>query len=1057
MSGARYPSVPAPALQGGGARYGQTFGNGNKTFPTGQDLTDQRIQYFGPMPRDYTNDPYHDYDTENRTMPELWRQSASAYITKLIIKRIDSTEDIFTREILPWGVYDGGNQVRVEQIVFNPHLLDEQPEQTVPRVITQTYESWTQNLPRMAIGFQMEDGFAMSSKGIRDYGYHQVQMSNAVVMSAQLKCIYALMENKGAESWWEAYGVPYNRRALRNLFEYETRMWGILSKKRGYQLMIKMARNIFADRNVVPDTLLLPQGAVDDYRVQHLPETTYQNQGPTGLARSEGQGEIPSQTPGGMKVVEVPRYPMDEHNQPEDVFARLRTIGEFFQRTHAHHMECSPEDYRTALLSYTALDSNTDQMSITPFREHLENSPLFLPEGKLSPQCGRPFFLAKAGNTRTVDEYLKNVKVDKKFYATLKIAHRDNRSGNFRNNDKGSFLDTFDPKNWDQDKRAHGAPQKWETLAFDDGHDDMDMDAFEDPFDRLSRNRNQKKDQTKDPQKIRDAVHRVMATSQSTLRPRGRAATSVRHGPSAESLYEEAHAISNEKERQAILKKQNHRLYPFVLVDEIVNGRRPIGELESRFPRFNGKTQQCILDLGRMVGSDDLDEYQQAFVDFTRTASVSNPTTDSVHNFSASRAASAFLASVGSEETVNLVDDVAPSGAPEQTQRTHHIVALALAALEELGVSLPRQFTETVAKSQLVAALNETERFNQEPVEVVAEAVARVLGNYVSDASGLLKLRDDELAEAIANELDGKSADKGGWRYKILDQQKYEEFFAEMPVTALTRDHFLFFCDHDIWMPIAGLDFRPHIEYEMSSAIMLKRGAETGQCLKNFVNFQLSHDGQRKMLFGHLSLYLGAIIYENRNILNLPNVIARAYIQGGALRYFKPFEEDDLRIYQSGKFTGFRSMFAIPLYPDEVVNRSNMDITGMFPEDLQAFDHDNEPGKFHYSSAPYMIHVWPWKFGPQQTYIQNHFDRRLGSVNTRVFQGHQKIPICKGAVIEMQGGEVFGSGHWPCSYAGVVADRCGYGKNGYNLDELDLRAGSSSVSLSSLMTTVIRA
>lgn len=94
----------------------------------------------------------------------------------------------------------------------------------------------------------------------------------------------------------------------------------------------------------------------------------------------------------------------------------------------------------------------------------------------------------------------------------------------------------------------------------------------------------------------------------------------------------------------------------------------------------------------------------------------------------------------------------------------------------------------------------------------------------------------------------------------------------------------------DVRIPLNLLLFRPHMSYQMGSAVMMKRGAVTMQTLLGNENFQLSRDGSRKMLLGNYTVYAGIAVVAPENIYVMDNVSCQAYLGGGGV---KPYDANE--------------------------------------------------------------------------------------------------------------------------------------------------------------------
>ena len=86
--------------------------------------------------------------------------------------------------------------------------------------------------------------------------------------------------------------------------------------------------------------------------------------------------------------------------------------------------------------------------------------------------------------------------------------------------------------------------------------------------------------------------------------------------------------------------------------------------------------------------------------------------------------------------------------------------------------------------------------------------------------------------------------------------------------------------EKDVVFPFAFLLFRPFITHNMATAILTKKGAETGETLIGHADFQLGDDVARKMHYGHYTMYLKSIVYRQDNVFLAQNVYCQNYVNG---------------------------------------------------------------------------------------------------------------------------------------------------------------------------------
>jgi hypothetical protein len=78
--------------------------------------------------------------------------------------------------------------------------------------------------------------------------------------------------------------------------------------------------------------------------------------------------------------------------------------------------------------------------------------------------------------------------------------------------------------------------------------------------------------------------------------------------------------------------------------------------------------------------------------------------------------------------------------------------------------------------------------------------------------------------------------------------------------------------DKDVVFPFGFLLMRPFVVHNMATAILTKKGAETGETLIGHADFQLGDDIARKMHYGHYTMYLKSIVYRQDNVFLAQNI-----------------------------------------------------------------------------------------------------------------------------------------------------------------------------------------
>jgi hypothetical protein len=319
---------------------------------SGRELTleEQRYMLFGPPQRDVRQDPYASLGIENKILPDAW-EGKNNYIRQVLLNLIRGEKSVWVDEILPWRNYDGGNTITLTRVKFADHILDNIPEQGVPRLTIQTHDRTTTTLDRKGLAFHMENGFMMTPQGLEDYAMSILQIQQATVSTACLQVIVALLNAPPRPSnFYGAYHLPIPQPTVKRIFDYEAQTWGMLNvAKEGFLKMQSLGKQALMAHNVVPDTLIIPYNVKVPYTFSHPESTSYMIAGPSGPKRLESDGgTIASQTQ--MRIVESRPFTYGERDMTFDPTVRERSIGKHFlmswrfmpklRANEAHPLEC---------------------------------------------------------------------------------------------------------------------------------------------------------------------------------------------------------------------------------------------------------------------------------------------------------------------------------------------------------------------------------------------------------------------------------------------------------------------------------------------------------------------------------------------------------------------------------------------------------------------------------------------------------------------------------------------------------------------------------------------
>merc|ERR1712167_137199 len=86
--------------------------------------------------------------------------------------------------------------------------------------------------------------------------------------------------------------------------------------------------------------------------------------------------------------------------------------------------------------------------------------------------------------------------------------------------------------------------------------------------------------------------------------------------------------------------------------------------------------------------------------------------------------------------------------------------------------------------------------------------------------------------------------------------------------------------------PFRILLLRPFQTYDMASAILLKRGLETGMTAHGHHDFMLTDDVIHKVHIGHYTFYHKSVVKQPKNLI-IADIFAQRYVSGEGAAVFE--------------------------------------------------------------------------------------------------------------------------------------------------------------------------
>lgn len=164
----------------------------------------------------------------------------------------------------------------------------------------------------------------------------------------------------------------------------------------------------------------------------------------------------------------------------------------------------------------------------------------------------------------------------------------------------------------------------------------------------------------------------------------------------------------------------------------------------------------------------------------------------------------------------------------------------------------------------------------------------------------------------------------------------------------ITRENMSSWARKDFYLPVDFLLCRPYMTYDVSSAIVMKAGTDTGETLIGDQKFELTSNIGDRTMYGNYFYYSKAIVKKDRNVIVAPNVFIQGYVKGNNCTFITSDDVEKIREY-SGLLDGTRSILALMIPVNDQVDSVNaIDIRGQ--RDGMTLRQDS---KYFYKSAPY--------------------------------------------------------------------------------------------------------
>ena len=283
--------------------------------------------YFGQPVIPYERADNH-LSHETYNLPKAY-EGKNKHLEDVLDFMIRKEDEFYTSKLLPWS-YTDELHVQWEIFRFNRTLMDVEPEQGIPRLVTAETESRSDNLLRRGLAFIIEHGFMTTDRGRRHFMMNLQQITDAVHTTAYFGVMHALLSTKQHYKSW-LRETDRTAKKPRNLLRHERNNWACVQKThKGLYVLDAELKHQMKKNGVVPNVWVFPPKMSIYLDMAPIEQTEYRLKGPQAAGNLEddrtGKGIRWRDT----DVFEAATFDIDFVNDDHDLLQRMRQCGEFF-------------------------------------------------------------------------------------------------------------------------------------------------------------------------------------------------------------------------------------------------------------------------------------------------------------------------------------------------------------------------------------------------------------------------------------------------------------------------------------------------------------------------------------------------------------------------------------------------------------------------------------------------------------------------------------------------------------------------------------------------------
>lgn len=280
----------------------------------------QFAHYFGKIPKPLL--AYHDeYQTETHNLPD-------AYIgrNKFLLQTFDylitkEGREFLTQVVLPFEHSDSVN-IQWEVFHFNRTIADIEPEQGMPRYVTQSQDVMNDTMTRRGLAFIIEHGFYETDLGKQHYLMNIQQIVDAVSDTCAYQVIRALLDSD------DHYGQQDLAETNKETIRREMARFGVVQRgEHGMHILDSDLKDAMNREGVRPDTYVFP-ARMSSYIRMRDPYMAEHSRGGLGVVSQAEDAAV--LTFRGTRVYECRYFETDYIEAPFDPLEQIITYNEYY-------------------------------------------------------------------------------------------------------------------------------------------------------------------------------------------------------------------------------------------------------------------------------------------------------------------------------------------------------------------------------------------------------------------------------------------------------------------------------------------------------------------------------------------------------------------------------------------------------------------------------------------------------------------------------------------------------------------------------------------------------